>query len=232
MLASFSWLQTHNIMHQIMPLRALFSPVTSDRLTFTFDAFTFSAAARITRLNKYHTPRLHTERYRLRYRSKSTRSLILPSKSQRLPPRRRIRIKHRLLRQTRHPRPMSRLQTTIIVRSIMHRNPTNQKSALNSQPAHLPHHHQQQTKKTHLLSHNALVPAVQLNRTWISTFPSYTLNKYCKIASLSPSSSPTILFIIARLTNRLFQPVTGCTRTSGWLRSMYLGPELGSSRSR
>jgi hypothetical protein len=53
-------------------------------------------------------------------------SLIRPSKSQRLPPRRRIRIEHRLLRQTRHTSPMSRLQTAIIIRSIMHRNPTNQ----------------------------------------------------------------------------------------------------------
>jgi hypothetical protein len=66
----------------------------------------------------------------------------------------------------------------------------------------------------------------------MSTLLSYTLNKYCRIASLSPASSPTIRTVIARFTKRLFQPVTGWTRTRGWLRSMYLGPACGSSRSR
>jgi hypothetical protein len=155
--------------------------------------------------------------------------LIRPSKPQRLPPSRRVRLKHRLLRQARHSRPMPRLKTLVVIRSIMHRD-----SAKSSQLAAQSPHNLTSLEKsqTYLLSHNALDPAVHLNRTWISTFPSYTLNKYCKIASLSPASSPTIRTVIARFTNRLFQPVTGCTRTSGWLRSMYLGPAWGSSRSR
>jgi hypothetical protein len=49
--------------------------------------------------------------------------LIRTSEPERLPPSRRIRIKHRLLRQTRHSRPMPRLKALVVIRSIMHRDP-------------------------------------------------------------------------------------------------------------
>lgn len=48
--------------------------------------------------------------------------LVRRSKPQRLPPSRRIPLKHRLLRQTRHSRPMPRLQALIDVISTTHRD--------------------------------------------------------------------------------------------------------------
>jgi hypothetical protein len=48
--------------------------------------------------------------------------LIRRSKAQRLPSSRRIRIKHRLLRQTRHSRAMPRLKALVVIRSVMHRD--------------------------------------------------------------------------------------------------------------
>ena len=150
--------------------------------------------------------------------------LAWTGKTQRLPPRRRISIEHRLLRKTRHASSMTRLQALVIIGSIVHRDSAARMSALE--------HHWLGSAATHLLSHSALEPGVQLKRTWISTLLSYTLYRYCKIASLSPSSRPTMRLVMARFTYRLFQPVTGCTRTIGWLRSTYLGPALGSSRSR
>lgn len=60
--------------------------------------------------------------------------LVSTSKSQRLPPRRRIRIKHRLLRKTRHASTVTRLQTAVVVRSVVHRDPAARMSALE-------HHH-------------------------------------------------------------------------------------------
>jgi hypothetical protein len=68
--------------------------------------------------------------------------LIRPSKPQRLPPSRRIRLKHRLLRQTRHSRAMPRLQTLVVIRSIMHRD-----SAKKSQPAAQPPYNPTSHKK-------------------------------------------------------------------------------------
>jgi hypothetical protein len=56
---------------------------------------------------------------------------------------------------------VARLQATVIVRSIVHRDSAARKSAL------MKHHQPSQRlqQKTHLLSHNALDPGVHLNLT-------------------------------------------------------------------
>lgn len=56
--------------------------------------------------------------------------LVRPSKTQRLPPSRRIRIKHRLLRKTSHPRPMPWFEPLVVIRSIVHRDSATIKSQL------------------------------------------------------------------------------------------------------
>lgn len=62
--------------------------------------------------------------------------LVWTSKSQRLSPRRRTRIKYRLLRKTGHTGSVAWFQTLVVIRSIVHGNSAPQLSALG-----LEHHH-------------------------------------------------------------------------------------------